>query len=346
MNKILSLALLSALGVLQACSSAEEIKAPAGEVIPVKVQVLERQSLSAEVPVSGRFTTDDEVLLSFKTGGVIKNIAVNEGDYVRAGQVLATLEMTEIDALVEQASLAQEKASRDFERVSRLYKDSVATREQWENAQTGLKVANEQLRAAKFNDRYSVIRASEDGYVLMKMAAEGQLVGPGVPVLQLNGAGKGKWMLKAGVSDRDWRLIHVGDKAVVSTDADPDRSLTATVTRKSESVDPYSGTFTVFLTVDAGAEGLASGLFGKGMVKASGKMDVFAVPYESLMDGDKQQGYVFVTEDDKTARKMAVKIAGFREGEVLINAGLQEGMKLIVSGSAYLDDSVRIQINR
>jgi hypothetical protein len=85
MNKILSLALLSALGVLQACSSAEEIKAPAGEVIPVKVQVLERQSLSAEVPVSGRFTTDDEVLLSFKTGGVIKNIAVNEGDYVRAG---------------------------------------------------------------------------------------------------------------------------------------------------------------------------------------------------------------------------------------------------------------------
>jgi VCBS repeat-containing protein len=75
-------------------------------------------------------------------------------------------------------------------------------------------------------------------------------------------------------------------------------------------------------------------------------MDVFAVPYESLMDGDRQQGYVFVTEDDKTVRKVPVKIAGFREGVVLIHSGLREGMKLIVSGSAYLDDSVRIQINR
>jgi multidrug efflux pump subunit AcrA (membrane-fusion protein) len=67
--------------------------------------------------VSGQFTTDDEVMLSFKTTGIINKIYVKEGDAIQRGQLLATLNLTEIDASLEQARLALEKSTRDHQRI-------------------------------------------------------------------------------------------------------------------------------------------------------------------------------------------------------------------------------------
>lgn len=314
------------------------------EIIPVQVLPIRQQEITAEIPLAGKFTTDDETMLSFKTGGVIRSIAVDEGDFVRKGQVLATLDLTEINALVQQAELGLEKAKRDFERAERLYRDSVATREQFENAKTGVEVATEQARAAKFNGQYSVIRAMADGYVLLRMAEEGQLIGPGQPVLQVNGAGNGRWMFKAGVSDRDRMLIANGDKADITDDAG--HRISATVIRRSEGVDPYSGTFTVYLAVSGNPKELASGLFGKGTLHASGKTTAWKVPYSAILDGDREQGNVFITNDEKKAELRPVKIHSINAGEALVTEGLENARALIVTGSAYLTNGSSIRVNR
>lgn len=316
------------------------------DTIPVKVMALEQKPVALSIPVSGRFTTDDETMLSFKTGGIIRRILVEEGARVSAGQVLATLDLTEMNALVKQASLAEEKARRDYERAERLFRDSVATREMFENARTAWDLATEQLKTAKFNDQYSVIRATGDGYVLMKLAAEGQLVGPGTPVLQVNSAANGKWLLKAGISDRDRALISAGDKAVLYTDVHPDRRISATVIRRSESIDPMSGTFTLVLEVDGRVPELAAGMFGKGEVFPSGNTDVWEIPYEAVLDGNGQEGYVFVTGNNGIAEKRSIKIHTLTPGKVLVSSGLEKAGLLIISGSAYLNDQSPVRIIR
>ena len=73
---------------------------------------------------------------------------VKEGDRVKKGQLLDTLKSTEIAAQVQQVNLALEKAQRDYQRASKLYKDSVATLEQLQNAKTGVDIARQNLQQA------------------------------------------------------------------------------------------------------------------------------------------------------------------------------------------------------
>src|SRR5690606_38070776 len=140
---------------------------------------------------------------------------------------------TEVNAMVTQAKLALQKAERDFERAQNLYRDSVATLEQMQNAKTALDLARQQATGAEFNQQYSEIRATSSGVVLQKFANDGQVVGPGIPVLMINGANAAKWMLKVAVSDQQWAAISVGDKAEVISDVLPDTKMEATVFKKA-----------------------------------------------------------------------------------------------------------------
>lgn len=335
--------------ILQACSSSEgknNTSIANTEQIPVKVMKLEKKEVLSQVQASGQFTTDDETMLSFKTGGVIDRILVKEGDAIRKGQLLATLNLTEINAQVSQAQLNYEKAVRDHARVANLYRDSVATLEQYQNAKTGLDVATQQYEAAKFNRSYSEIRALSNGFVLRKLASEGQVIQSGTAVVQTNGASKGKWLLKTGVSDREWALISVNDKAVVYTDAGAGESFPAFVSRKSESTDPSTGSFTIELTLTGKLPAsIATGMFGKAVITPSQSTQAWKIPYDALLDGDAQSGYVFVTDDLKTARKAKVTVADIDHDHVTIITGLDSAKALIIAGSAYLRDNSPIRIS-
>lgn len=313
------------------------------EQIPVSVLSLSQGKGESTTETTGLFSTDDETLLSFKNGGIIERVYVKEGDMVRKGQLLAILNMTELNAKAAQAKLSVEKAERDFKRAEKLYRDSVATMEQYENAKTYLAVVKEDWNTIQFNLRYSEIRATTDGYVLLRLANEGQIVGPGTPVLQINGAKKGNWVVKIGVSDRQWATIREGDSAVITTDAFPDE-IPAVVLRKSEGLNPNTGTFTIQVQpVSVGKLPIASGMFAK--VKMFGNAtDSWIIPYEALLDGDAGRGYVFVTDDNQTARKVEVEIGAIQKDNILISSGLENHKALIVSGSPYLKEGSKIKV--
>lgn len=324
---------------------AEKLDIKKEDVIPVKLMPLQQKNMQQVIYASGQFSTDDETNLAFKSGGIINQVLVKEGDAVKKGQLLATLNLTEINAAAEQASLAYQKAQRDYERASNLYKDSVATLEQMQNAKTAMDVAKQQYASAGFNQRYAEIRATRNGYILKKYLNDGQYASAGTPVLQVNGAGETGWLLKAGVSDYQWAAIQVGDKATISTDAAPGKELAATVVRKSEGVDPASGTFIVHLKLnDKPATAVASGLFGKAAIHPVQSSAAWAIPYDALLDGDASQGYVFVTNDNKTAQKVKVLVSKIESGKVIIGSGLEQAKSLIVSGSAYLNDGSKINV--
>jgi RND family efflux transporter MFP subunit len=323
--------------ILQACSSAEGSKAiPAANApIPVQVISLQKEEISRPVITSGQFTTDDETTL----------VLVKEGDYVRKGQLLATLDLTEIRAGVSQAELGYQKALRDFTRAGNLYRDSVATLEQYQNAETALAFAAEQLNAARFNLNFSEIRAASNGYVLKKFASDGQVVSPGSAIIRINGAGNAQWIFKAGVSDKEWALIQLQDEASIYVDALPDTPVRARVIRKSEGADPVSGAFTIDLLAEAGKDvPLASGLFGTATIIPARKSSVWSIPHDALLDGNANQGFVFVTSDQKTARKIPVTVASVDNDFIRISGGLENASALITKGSAYLTDSSEIQV--
>ena len=331
--------------VWASCSSKEKQKTD--DFIPVKVMELKKENLNRVINVSGIFTTNDETYLSFKTGGIVKSIFVNEGDKIKKGQLLAVLELNEIEAQVSQAKSGYEKALRDFNRVQNLYKDSVATLAQMEDAKTGLNIATEQLTIAKYNLNHSEIRATDNGFVLKKFVSEGQLVNSGMPVFQTNGAVNSDWVLKTGISDQDWAIVKIGDKAIVKSDVDSSKNIEAVVLRKSEGVDPYTGTFSVELKLKDNSTGkIASGLFGKAKILPKDDLQIWKLPYQAILDGDGNTGFVFATNDLKVCNKTKVNILALEKDSVYISSGLDDYKYLIVSGSAYLNDNSNIKVDK
>jgi RND family efflux transporter MFP subunit len=339
----------AAVGLWSCAAPSGDKAAKDQDIIPVRLMPLNQSAPGTVIAASGKFTTDDEVYLSFKTGGVINKILVREGDAIKPGQLLATLHLTEINAQVGQVQAGYDKAVRDFQRVGNLYKDSVASLEQFQNAKTALELAKQQLSAAQFNRNYSEIRATQSGYVLHKLASEGQVVAPGTPVLQTNGAHNSSWLLRVGVSDRDWALIHTHDKATITSEAVPGVVLTGFVYRRSEGVDPATGSFGIDIKLDKHETAkIASGMYGNATITTAAAPASAAanwsVPYDALLDGDGSTGYVFITNDNQVAEKVKVTIAGMEKDRIWISDGLQNARSLIISGSAYLGDKSKIKV--
>ena len=344
MKNILSqLSLFAFLSFLIACGGTKTDDGLNKEdIIPVRLIPLQQGENANSIQASGVFTTEDETILSFKNGGIVQQITVNEGDHVNKGQLLAKLNMTEVNTGVQQTDLALEKAERDYQRAQQLFKDSVATREQLENAKTARDIAIQQNRAAQFNQNFSEIRANTDGYILKRLVNEGQTVGPGTPVLQVNGAGNTDWKLKVGVSDQQWAALSIGDEAIIESNLSTEK-IKAQVLRKSEGIDPTSGTFTITLKINTDQNlNLASGAFARAVIYPSNKTNGWNIPYDALLDGNSDQGFVFVTNDKKTAKKVKVKVGTISNDGITVLSGLENSDYLIISGSAYLNDGSKI----
>jgi RND family efflux transporter MFP subunit len=333
--------------VFQACTESKGSKPflpRVSDPVPVKVVSLRKTETEPVIVASGRVTTDDETLLSFKVGGVVRNVLVEEGHAVKKGQVLATLDLTEIDALMAQARLGFEKAERDLQRATNLYRDSVATLEQLQNAQTSFDIAQAQLESAAFNRSFSQIKATANGFVLRKFVNSGQVVGPGDPVVKTNGAGSGDWILRSGVSDKQWASITIHSGATVQLDAFPGEEFLGKVIRKGEGADPATGAFAIEIAVDPNGKRFATGMFASAKISTSNKVSSWHVPYEAVLDASGDEGFVFVTTDQKTATRIPVVIGSFNGTTVEVIGGLDGAGDLVVAGSAYLSDNSPILI--
>ena len=318
----------------------------ATDVIPVKVIQINQEAVGQSIHASGVFTTEDETYLGFKIGGIIQNIMVKEGDAIKAGQLLATLNLTEIKSQVQQAQIGVEKAERDFKRAGNLYKDSVATLEQFQNSKTALDMARQQISVLKFNQNYAEIRALKSGYVLKKLANDGQVVGPGTPILMVNGA-TNNWVLKVGLSDQDWASVSIGDQATVTIDTEKDQNFSATIRAKSEGVDPITGTLWVTLKTNGiPSKKIALGIFGKANIQPKKKTNAWVIPFDAVVEGNENEGFIFITKDEKTAEKIRVKISGIAHGKVYVTQGLEDVKGIITSGNAYLNAGSAIKIIR
>src|SRR5262245_53738388 len=226
--------------------------------IPVRLASVTDDSAPQPVTATGIIALRDEVTLSFKIGGVIAQVLVREGATVRAGQLLATLDLREIDAQVAKARSAAAKADRDLARVTRLYKDSVATRQQMDDATTGAEVARADLETATVNQQYARIVAPSTGVILRRAAEPGELVSTGAPIVTLGSRTSGT-IMRASLPDRDVVRLAVGNRATVHVDAQPGRALQGVVRQIGAAADPRTGTYAVEIALDA-PDGLNAGM--------------------------------------------------------------------------------------
>jgi len=349
MKKIQLLSLAAAILVLFSCKEENKTHNPLAEadVIPVKISSVSALGLPKKINATGLVSTENEAKYSFKIGGVIDHIFVGEGQFFRKGQLLATLNSTEISAGLMQSNLSVEKAQREYQRAVNLYKDSVYTLEQLQNTKTALDIAHKTKDAVAFNAHYSKIYAVSDGFVSQKVASEGEVIGPGMPVLAINETHQNNnYLLKVGVTDREWAIINLGQTATVTLDGYADKKIEAFVFRKSQAADQSLGSFQIELKLKLTDIKPAVGMFGKAEISANQDENVNVIPYGSLVEADGDKAFVFTPDGANKVRKIPVTISRFDNQQVYLKDGLVGVKEIVISNSAYLNEKSTIKIIR
>jgi len=328
-----------------ACS--HKVDANGGETtvtnaIPVRVAAITEDSASQPITATGVVALRDEIALSFKIGGVVAQVLAREGETVRAGQILATLDLREIDAQVAKAQSGATKAERDLARVGRLQADSVATRQQLDDATTAAEVARADLQTATVNRQYARIIAPANGVVLRRTTEPGELVTTGAAILTLGSRTSGT-IVRASLPDRDVVRVRLGDRALVHVDARADRELRGIVRQIGAASDPRTGTYAVEIAIDT-PTGLASGMIGRVEILARGAERLRTVPVEALLEADGDHATLFVLAPDGRAKRVPVEVAFVRGQHAAVRGALTATDRVVTDGAAYLNDGAAVRV--
>lgn len=309
--------------------------------VVVEVQRFTEQTYVQPVVISGVLENKSEQTLAFKVGGLVNRVGVDEGSRVSQGQVLAALNLEEIDAQVAKAESVLANAERQLQRFRSLQGSNALSIDRLQQAETEVAVARSDLTVARFNQRHAVIRAPADGRVLKRYIEPNEMAAVGSPMFAFAAETDG-WVLSAGVTDRDVVRLRLGDEAEVQFDALPGQSLQAEISEMAGRADA-SHTFRVELRLIDAPTTLMAGLVGHASIHPSQQQQATALPLTAMVRGHHGEVDVFVV-DGEQAKRLTLALLNLSDEQMWV-AGLPADAEVIIRGAQYLSDGAAIRFS-
>jgi RND family efflux transporter MFP subunit len=369
-----SVALLAAAGVAGGLTSCSFSSKPATAKEPVNVAVAKvtRENLSRSVDLTAEFLPWQEVEIHAKVAGYVKQINVDVGDHAKAGDVLATLEIPEIEdeerqadaavltvqeevksmqATLDESSLLEQRLNAAAKETQGLVAqqdldnaNSKARSDEANLAAAKQKVTEAQDNAAHLRDlvAYSKVYAPFDGVVTRRYADTGALVQAGT--VQSGTSGNANSMplvsfeelkrlrLEFPVPESDVAYVHLGDPVSVSVSA-LNKTFEGKVARFAQKVDTATRTMLTEVDVDNADFLYTPGMYATVRLTLAQKKDVLTVPLQSVEAGDAP--FVLVVKNDRIEQR-AVELGIETSDRAEIVSGLNEGDLVVVGNRSAL----------
>jgi HlyD family secretion protein len=355
---------------------------PVVEVITAaKADSSERQSL---LNASGYVTPRRRATIAAKITGRVTGVFFDEGTHVRQGQLLATLDDSDVkralasakaDANSSQSAIADwvvqlKNAKTELRRAEELQKAGVQTQQALDSATTAADSLNAKIDLAKnqvlaaearINEAQqavdnTVIRAPFDGIVVSKDAQVGEMVSPisagggftrtGIATIVDMNSNE----IEVDVNESYIARVEPNQPVTATLDAYPDWQIPCKVRTVIPTADRQKATVKVrisFLKLDPKIlpdMGVKVSFLSAAPVAAKGPEPKTYVP-KSAMRGDGANSYVFLVHDGKVERR-AVRLGTDRGTDVAVMAGIMPGDSLVVSGPATLQDGDKVEIKK
>jgi RND family efflux transporter MFP subunit len=327
--------ILTILGLgLVACGGHETpnaAEAPSGPARDVKTAVVVRSGGAGEVAVPGAVQARERAALSARMPASVVALPYQEGQWVPAGAVVVRLDDAAVRAAVAAAEAGAKAAEADLERTKALLEKGAATPRELEQMTAAASGARAQLTAAKDNLSYSALRAPFAGRVAARRTNLGDVVNPGLPLIEIEG--EGGLELRATVESEVVVTLRHGAKVKALVDGQPG-PLVATVTAIAPSGDPTTHRFEVKADLPA-ASGLRAGLFARLLVPGVAADPRLTVPATALFKRGGLRGLFVVSDGQARLRWVA---AGARDGDsVEVRAGLEGGERVVLDPAGLAD---------
>lgn len=311
------------------------------EAAPVRVGTSQRQVLAI-----GSLRSNESVTLRPELAGRITQINFQEGQKVRAGQVLIQL-----DANMERAELTQAQASlvlskANFERAEELMRRGAGTQRALDEARAKLRTDEAALKLMAAKLEKFTLSAPFDSVAGLRRVSIGDYVNAGAEIVNLEQIDPLKVDFR--VPEIFLSGVRTGQKIAVSVDALPGRDFTGEVYAIDPLVDTGGRSIVIRARVANMDDILRPGLFARVVLTIDERQNALFVPEQSIVPvGD--QSFVFKVVDgaqagSKQVAYTRVKIGERRRGEVEITEGLAAGDTVVTAGLLKIRDGMPVMI--
>jgi len=327
--------ILTILGLgLAACGGHEKPKAAepvAGPARDVKTAEVVRLGGAGEVAVPGAVQARKRAALSARMPASVIELPYQEGQWVKAGAVVVRLDDGALRAAVAAAEAGVKAVEADLERTKALLEKGAATPRELEQMTAAASGAQAQLTGAKDSLSYAALRAPFAGRVASRRVNLGDVVNPGMPLIEIEG--EGGLELRATVESEIAATLRPGSKLKAVVDGQP-APLAATVIAVAPSGDATTHRFELKADLPA-APGLRAGLFARLLIPGVTADPRITVPAAALFERGGLTGLFVVSEGKASLRWVA---AGARDGDTVeIRAGVEPGERVVLDPTGLVD---------
>jgi membrane fusion protein, multidrug efflux system len=332
--------------------------------IPVEVAKVERGSVTASYSGTTTLEAENEAVVVSKVNGVIQKIYVEEGDRIKAGQVLAKIEDDQFKYELAQADAKLNKLAREFERSKQLFATKIVGEEEYERVKSDYETQQSLYDIAKLNLTYTTIKAPIDGAVSERMIKVGNMVTANQSLFRISDFDT-LWAILH-VPEKELSKLKVGYPANLSADALEGKEYEGTILRISPTIAAGTGTFRVTIEIKDKTGELKPGMFVRANIVYDTHTNVILVPKDAILAEDIQNSVFVIKEKmeeikidpkkkDKgqieqkpekylAAVKQPVVIGFINSSHVEVLSGVKQGERIVTTGINTLKDGAKIKI--
>lgn len=347
---------LSGAIVLTSCGAeAKTENSPKDEVnLNPKVTLgkVEMKAFQHEIRVQGNVETDQDVTLSAEMGGLITKITVKEGQTVRKGAVIATVDASILSSNVQELNTQLEYAQYMLDKQMELQKRGVGSEFELETAKNQVNSLKASMRSLNTQRGKAIIRAPFTGVVDQIFARKGQMAGPSSPIVRL--VNNTNVDIVSTISEKHFANVKIGTPVRVTFPNYTDTSITLKISNVGNYIEPTNRTFRVMANIPNNTTFLPNMLAEVSITD----MDVangMVIPSKSILKDQNNLDFIFIAKKDGVTNgttnyiveKINVKIIQRFEGDALIetNSQLNAGDNVVVDGARGIADKDTVRAN-
>ncbi|MEA1898082.1 MAG: efflux RND transporter periplasmic adaptor subunit [Bacteroidota bacterium] len=348
--------ILLAISILAACGNIQNEENPNkknvfNESLPsenrgiaVRLVTIIPQKFQHFIEINGSVRAEKDAIISPETSGQIKRIYVIEGQNVKKGKLIVSLNTSIIQSNINEVKTSLKLANLSYEKQAELWKENIGTEMQYLQAKNNKEALEGKLKTLQAQFEMANIKAPFDGVVDKIFAKEGELATPGVRIAHIINISQLK--IYGSVSETFLPNIHKGASVFLSFPVYPGYTEKAEIYRKSEVINEKSRTFTIEIKLDNKESKLKPNMISKIKLNDFTTENAIVVPSQ-IIKQDYEGSFLYIVEkngDRLVARKKYVKMGITYENNTMILEGLVENDKIIVVGYNMVSSGAHIYV--
>lgn len=310
------------------------------QAVPVEVVTVARGDIQKTYRTITTLEAENDAEVVARSTGVLEGIFVEEGDYVKKGQLLAQLDVEQLSLEVDQLSATSKKLEKELNRQNSLYKRKLTSSDALDKARFEFQSQDAQYKLAKLKLNYASIRAPIDGMIIERRVKAGNLIKNNDPLFKI--VDPTSLVAVMFLPEKEMANIRKNQTILLSVDALNGSIITGNIDRIRPSIDITTGTFKVVAKLNNPDQLLQNGMFGKVEVVFDMHINSLLLERQAVITQD-NRSHVFVVRDNK-AIQTPVKI-GFKHNNIVeIVDGLLENDRVITTGQQILKHETKVEI--